>query len=127
MAPTEYLAKVAEAWAAGSTLPEPEVVALYGASSRGAAGAAVARPAGVASDNFFVYWANEGGDEATGTLVRAPDSIGEDPAQFADALQALAANSDSVSYEDVASNVCLARDTVFFTGDTHSLWAVKTS
>lgn len=127
MLTTDYLAKAAEAWATGSTLPEPEVVALYGASSKGEAGAAVARPAGIASDNFFVYWANQGGDEATGTVVKAPDSIGEDPAQFADALQALAANSDSVNFEDVASNVCLARDTAFFTGDTHSLWAVKTS
>lgn len=120
----EYLAKAAEAAASGNTLPEPEIRALYSTASKGT-NAAVVQPTGIVADNFFVYWANHGGDESTGTLVKAPDSAGEDPASFANSLQSLAANTEY--YQAVASNLCLARDTVFFTGETASLYAVKST
>jgi len=123
MLTSDYLRKAAEAVAAGDEPPKPQMVSLYGATSKGSSGAAVMEPMGIASDNFFVYWANHGGDEATGVLVKAPDAVGEEAVQFASSLQALASNTDL--YQDVASHVCLARDTLFFTGDTPSLYAVK--
>jgi len=123
MLSSDYLHQVTSAVAAGDEPPKPRTVPLYGASSKGSSGASVVEPMGIASDNFFVYWANHGGDEATGVLVKAPDAVGEEAAEFATSLQPLAANTDL--YQDVASHVCLARDTLFFTGDTPSLFAVK--
>lgn len=78
-------------------------------------------PAGLAADNFYVYWANKDGDASSGTVVRAPER--------AEALESfppapLASSSDL--YEALAQNVCLARDNLFFTGETKSLFATKT-
>lgn len=90
------------------------------AASGAGGGAALKQPAGLAADGFFVYVANSGGDATSGTILKGP--------QFKEAnstgLAAIAANTD-VS-EATAVNLCLARDNVFFTGNTNSLYAVKT-
>eukprot|EP00443_Scrippsiella_acuminata_P022851 CAMPEP_0115212898 /NCGR_PEP_ID=MMETSP0270-20121206/23520_1 /TAXON_ID=71861 /ORGANISM="Scrippsiella trochoidea, Strain CCMP3099" /LENGTH=410 /DNA_ID=CAMNT_0002626639 /DNA_START=126 /DNA_END=1354 /DNA_ORIENTATION=+ len=113
---------------------EPTPTVVYAAGSSGSSGASVKGPAGLAADNFFLYWANAGGDSSTGTVLKGP----EFPANATDASVAASSNASSVSvsgpqaiaansdlYEAVAANVCLARDTVFYTGDTGSLFAVK--
>merc|ERR1719215_502030 len=122
MLTTSYLAKVAHAAYHGLDMPVQEIVTLYAAGATGNGGASVAQPAGLASDNFFVYWANTEGDASSGTLVKAYDSVGD---KTVGGMEAVAANTEF--YSAVASNVCLARDNVFFTGDTKSLYAVKTS
>jgi hypothetical protein len=78
-------------------------------------------PAGLAADNFYVYWANQEGDASSGTVVRAPERR-EAMERFPPAP--LAASSDL--YEALAQNVCLARDNLFFTGETKSLYVTKT-
>jgi len=128
---------------------EPKPAVLLGPDAKGAGGAALKAPAGIATDNFFLYLANSEGDASTGTVMKAPELLPKEktaseeevvtdasadaatPAPVAaplaavgvPAIQAIAANTD-VS-EAVAINLCLARDNVFFTGDTKALFAVK--
>jgi len=130
---------------------EPTPTVLYAAGSSGSSGASIAGPAGLAADGFYLYWANSGGDGSTGTVLKAPEQLSNVVDQAAgnssataenssataaanasntsadsgstSGPQAIAANSDL--YEVVAANVCLARDNVFYTGDTSSLFAVK--
>lgn len=82
----------------------------------------VKAPAGVAADNFYVYWANKEGDAQTGTVVRAPESLAS-----VDQMPPAALAAASDLYEPLASNVCLARDNLFFTGETKALFVTKTS
>jgi len=99
----------------GSNLSEPATV-LFDASGS----PSVAAPAGVASDGFFVYWANQNGDSTAGTLARGPQRV----AAATERLPEPAAISTG-AYEARASNVCLARDSAFYTGETASLFGVK--
>jgi len=110
----------------------PEPVTLYSAAEFGAA---VSGPAGVVADNFYVYWANQPRGEvgAFGTLVRAPErslartAKREAAGRLPPRPQALVGASDSSTA--TASNICLARENLFFTGtgsgSTHSLFATK--
>ncbi|CAK0873288.1 unnamed protein product [Prorocentrum cordatum] len=62
------------------------------------------------------------GDTSSGIVARAP----ERRAQGSNAsVEVLAANSDL--YQEIAVNVCLARDNLFFTGESEYLFAVKIS
>lgn len=82
--------------------------------------ATVSRPGGLASDNYFLYWANQDAGETAGTVVRAYESKARADSQSSGAFpKQLAANAAA------ASSVCLARDTVFYTGVSQSLFAVK--
>lgn len=84
--------------------------------------ASVAGVSGIAADNFFLYWANQQGDTNSGIVARAP----ERPRNGSTTPpKVLAANSDL--YQNVALNVCLARDNLFFTGESEYLFAVKNS
>eukprot|EP00930_Biecheleria_cincta_P062259 TRINITY_DN47741_c0_g1_i1.p1 TRINITY_DN47741_c0_g1~~TRINITY_DN47741_c0_g1_i1.p1 ORF type:complete len:376 (-),score=70.43 TRINITY_DN47741_c0_g1_i1:66-1193(-) len=76
----------------------------------------VAGPAGLAADSLNVYWANLKGDARTGTLVQASSSNDQAP-------KVLAGQTDM--YQALAKDVCLARDNVFFTGESEALFAVK--
>lgn len=83
---------------------------------------AIAGPAGIATDNFFLYWANQQGNTETGSVARGPQ-------------RALAAKDHPPAplslmtdqYQAVATNLCLARDNVFFTGESSALFAVKSN
>mmetsp|Transcript_93756 Transcript_93756/g.264730 ORF Transcript_93756/g.264730 Transcript_93756/m.264730 type:complete len:426 (-) Transcript_93756:61-1338(-) len=74
----------------------------------------VSSPAGVATDGLHLYWANQRGGGSAGTLVKAleqPD-LQQQP-------RVIAANGAG------AVGVCIARDTIFYTSDSQSLFAVK--
>jgi len=117
--------------AATAASPEPDPVVLYASGAGGVGGAAVASPAGIASDGFHLYWANTGGDDRTGTVIKATDTLANGDSANATPqaiarpeFRAIAAVSETLC--SVATNVCLARDNVYFTGDSPSLLAVKT-
>lgn len=104
-------------------LDPSEIIVLYTADNDGAS---ISQPGGIAADNFYLYWTNQDAGETAGTVVQAwehkslhvqPEDATEAPA-FPRSLAANAA---------LANGVCLARDTVFYTGGTTSLFAVKTS
>lgn len=76
----------------------------------------VSQPGGIVADNFFVYWANRDAGETAGTIVKAYERKKAESADYPKALTSNAA---------MASGVCLARDTVFYTADTESIFAVK--
>jgi len=76
----------------------------------------VAGPAGIAVDNLHIYWANLQGDKSSGTLVQALAAKVEKP-------KVLAGETDM--YKALAKDICLARDNIFFTGDTKALFAIK--
>jgi len=105
------------------TLPASEMAkgsqsteTLYSAES-----ASVRGPAGIVADGFFLYWANRQGDTTSGVVARAPERRTEGSV----APEVLAANSDL--YQEIAVNVCLARDNLFFTGESEYLFAVKSA
>jgi len=74
----------------------------------------VSNPAGIATDSFAVYWANEEGGNLAGSVVRG--LVGAS-AEYPRAVAA---------YPDKSYGVCLARDNVFFTSQG-ALFAVKNS
>mmetsp|Transcript_89803 Transcript_89803/g.159706 ORF Transcript_89803/g.159706 Transcript_89803/m.159706 type:complete len:355 (+) Transcript_89803:110-1174(+) len=76
----------------------------------------VAGPAGIAVDNLHLYWANLQGDKSSGTLVQALAAKVEKP-------KILAGMTDI--YATLAKDICLARDNIFFTGDTNVLFGLK--
>lgn len=78
----------------------------------------VAAPFGIAADSFNVFWANQEGTPALGSVVRATSTTRSQP-------QVVSNHTDV--YKALALNLCLARDNVFFTGDSPSLYAVKAS
>lgn len=90
-------------------------VTLYAAED-----ASVKSPAGLVADNFFLYWANQQGDTSSGIVARAPEQRAEGSNA---SVEVLAANADL--YQKIAVNVCLARDNLFFTGESEYLFAVK--
>mmetsp|Transcript_19511 Transcript_19511/g.58523 ORF Transcript_19511/g.58523 Transcript_19511/m.58523 type:complete len:356 (+) Transcript_19511:96-1163(+) len=98
-------------------LPATPTVLYTAANSK-----AVAGPAGIATDNFFLYWANQQGDSGTGSVARGPQrqlaAKDHPPAP-------LSLMTDQ--YQAVATNVCLARDNVFFTGESSALFAIKSN
>lgn len=102
--------------ATAGTRPEAQV--LY----QGGTDEAVAGPGGIAADNFYLYWANQQGGETSGSVARAPERKAA-----AQSHPPAAVTQMTDQYQVVAQNVCLARDTVFFTGETSSLFAVKTT
>lgn len=82
--------------------------------------ATVSTPGGIATDNYFVYWTNQDAGESAGTVVRAYETVPANPATASTTYpKQLAANAAA------AVSVCLARDVVFYTGITTSLFAVK--
>mmetsp|Transcript_110442 Transcript_110442/g.323094 ORF Transcript_110442/g.323094 Transcript_110442/m.323094 type:complete len:383 (-) Transcript_110442:68-1216(-) len=97
-------------------LTEPATV-LFSAD----ASPAVAAPAGVAVDGFFVYWANQNGGGDAGPIARGPER-----AAAAEQHPPKVVANGGGAYEAMASNVCLARDNAFFTGGTGSVFATKT-
>lgn len=96
-------------------MSEPASV-LYSAD----ASPSVKAPAGVVVDGFFVYWANQNGDDSAGTIVRGPER-----AASAQQHPPAAIATGSGAYEAMASNVCIARDNVFFTGSSGSVFGGK--
>jgi len=76
----------------------------------------VAGPAGIAVDNLHIYWANLQGDKRSGTLVQALAAKVEKP-------KVLAGQTDM--YKALSKDICLARDNIFFTGDTNVLFGIK--
>jgi len=105
-----------------SPLPPSAISVLYTPDDDGAT---ISQPGGIAADNFYLYWTNQDAGETAGSVVQAwehkhlhvqPDEVTDAPAF----PRALAANVA------LANGVCLARDTVFYTGDTTALFAVKT-
>jgi hypothetical protein len=79
---------------------------------------AVAGPAGIAVDNMNIFWANLQGDAKSGTVVKASASKVQQPTgvTVTDAM-----------YKALARDVCLAKDVIFITGETNTLFAVKTT
>lgn len=79
---------------------------------------AVAGPAGIAVDNMNIFWANLQGDTKSGTVVKASASKIQQPTgvTVTDAM-----------YKALARDVCLAKDVIFITGETNTLFAVKTT
>merc|ERR1719198_1728124 len=77
----------------------------------------VSKPGGIAADNYFVYWTNTDAGETKGTIVKAY----ENP-QTAEAGSFPAPIAGNAA---MAKGVCLARGTVFYSGDTTSLFATK--
>lgn len=103
-------------------LPASAITVLYTADNDGTT---ISQPGGIAADNFYLYWTNQDAGETAGTVVQAWEHkslhVQADDATEAPAYpRALSANAA------LANGVCLARDTVFYTGDTTSLYAVKT-
>lgn len=95
--------------------------AVFAAGSSGAA--SISAPGGVATDNFYVYWANKLHGDSQGTVLRGldagPNSTDEDRAR--QDVSTLASNAEK------AYGVCLAIDNVFYTLPDRSVYAVKTS
>lgn len=79
----------------------------------------VSKPGGIAVDNYFVYWTNTDAGETKGTIVKAY----ENP-QTAEAGTFPAPIAGNAA---MAKGICLARGTVFYSGDTTSLFATKLS
>eukprot|EP00933_Yihiella_yeosuensis_P082326 TRINITY_DN96176_c0_g1_i1.p1 TRINITY_DN96176_c0_g1~~TRINITY_DN96176_c0_g1_i1.p1 ORF type:complete len:388 (+),score=80.11 TRINITY_DN96176_c0_g1_i1:139-1302(+) len=77
---------------------------------------AVAGPAGIVSDNYNLFWANSEGNAKTGNVVKASAAMQKTPE---------ALTSSDGMYRALATDICIARDNVFFTGQTRSLFAVK--
>lgn len=92
----------------------PVAKTMYSAKSL----SAVAMPTGIAADNFNVFWANKQGTAQLGTVVQAASASRSQP-------RTVATKSDV--YKALATNLCLARDNIFFTGESSSLFAVKSS
>lgn len=91
---------------------EPVAKTLYSAKSL----PAVAAPTGIVADSFNVFWANKQGTAKTGTVMQAASATKSVPRAVTD---------KSDVYKAMALNLCLARDNLFFTGETPSLFAVK--
>jgi len=76
----------------------------------------VSAPAGIAMDNYFVYWLNKHGGERSGTLVRAPHKPG--------------VNGTGLQPVKLASNapkcygVCLSMGNIFYTDETRNLYGI---
>lgn len=112
------------------SMPEDGAIRMLSASEAAKGGkstvvysaedASVKSPAGLVADNFFLYWANRQGDTSTGIVARAPEQRAGGSAA---SVEVLAANADL--YQEIAVNVCLARDNLFFTGESEYLFAVK--
>jgi len=105
---------------------------LYGGSSSSSSSSSLSGPAGIATDSFFLYIANSGGSSATGSVLKAPEILPSEAEAISNGtinstvtlgLQSIASNTDA--NVAVALNLCLARDNIFYTGDTTSLFAVK--
>eukprot|EP00928_Gymnodinium_smaydae_P055726 TRINITY_DN39211_c0_g1_i1.p1 TRINITY_DN39211_c0_g1~~TRINITY_DN39211_c0_g1_i1.p1 ORF type:complete len:400 (-),score=73.67 TRINITY_DN39211_c0_g1_i1:74-1273(-) len=107
---------------AKSATAEPTV--LYKASTV----AAVSTPAGIAVDGAYIFWANQAGGVAAGTVIGAPASA---PSSIQTAGTAVGAQVQAQAPRALAANgagaygVCTARNMVFYTGERLSLFAVK--
>mmetsp|Transcript_112540 Transcript_112540/g.363478 ORF Transcript_112540/g.363478 Transcript_112540/m.363478 type:complete len:340 (+) Transcript_112540:121-1140(+) len=80
-------------------------------------------PGGLATDNFYLYWANKLDGQRAGTLVKGLEAgpNGSSSPLAAQPPAVLASNAPK------AYGVCVAVDNVFFTAPERDVYAVKTS
>lgn len=76
----------------------------------------VSTPGGVATDNFHVYWTNQAGGTAAGSLVKASELPPD--ANLALAVRPLANNLD------IVHGACLSPRLAFYTSDSKEVFAV---
>lgn len=79
----------------------------------------VSGPGGLVADNFYLYWANKADGQAAGTVVKAYERPKMSPLFMAKFPKVLAQNLDR------AYGVCMVKDTIYFTHETSTLFAVK--
>mmetsp|Transcript_33162 Transcript_33162/g.95420 ORF Transcript_33162/g.95420 Transcript_33162/m.95420 type:complete len:372 (-) Transcript_33162:42-1157(-) len=104
-----------------------------GDSSGGvAAGGAVSAPGGIATDNFHVFWTNKEQGETVGTVMKALQVPGRASGGGGGSSNA-SASPQLQSPKALAKNLakayglCLALDSLFFTGPDKRVYAVKTT
>jgi len=81
--------------------------------------AAVSGPGGIVADNFYLYWSNKHDGQAAGTIVKAYERPKSSALFMAKFPKVLAQNLDR------AYGVCMVKDTIYYTHQDSTLYAVK--
>lgn len=92
---------------------------MFPTSTESAATALISAPGGLATDNFYLYWANKYEGEQVGSVIRALSLSASNASLLkADPPQKLSFNVPKVF------GVCMAYNTIYFTDDTQYVYAV---
>jgi hypothetical protein len=79
----------------------------------------VSGPGGIVADNFYLYWTNKANGQAAGTVIEAYERPKTSPLFMLKYPKVLAMNLDR------AYGICMVKDTLYFTHQDTTLFAVK--
>lgn len=94
---------------------DPTPKALYS----GVALTQVSTPAGVAVDNYHIYWSNKANTQTAGSVVKGFEAMASTNAE--DTVNIVASNVEKVF------GLCIAKDNLFYTSSETTLFGIKTN